>query len=250
MSAPQAIRILLVEDDVLLRRGLDRFLALSGYQVTAVGDSLGCYRALDGNCFDVALIDLGLPDQRGETLIDYLRQNTPTAIVVITAHDNLDTRVACYRTGADLFFSKPVDGQELAAAIGSLVKRTCLADKSIPPLSTAPSSLPPLTEPKPITWTLQAEARTLVSPDGERLPLTAKEWTFFSTLATNPTHTSRQRLLMALYRRDDLSAQQALDTLLHRTRQKLTGKFGIPHPILNEYGIGYRFAGELLIEAT
>ena len=60
------IRLLLVEDDDLLRRGLERFLTLSGYAVTAAGDSLSFYREIDDQVFDVALIDLGLPDQRGD----------------------------------------------------------------------------------------------------------------------------------------------------------------------------------------
>jgi len=240
MSTPQVIRILLVEDDALLRRGLERFLSLHGYAITAVGDSLSFYREIDDQVFDIALIDLGLPDQRGETLIEYLRQNTTTAIAVITAHDSLDTRVACYRTGADLFLSKPVDGQELAAAIESLVARARLQNKPVPPLPESSSR----------TWILQPQARILVSPDGQRLPLTAKEWILFTTLASHPDHTSRQALLTAIYQRNDLSAQQALDTLLRRTRQKIVEKLGIPHPILNEYGVGYRFGGQILIEAT
>ena len=238
MSTPQVIRILLVEDDALLRRGLERFLSLHGYAVTAVGDSLSFYREIDDQVFDIALIDLGLPDQRGETLIEYLRQNTTTAIAVITAHDSLDTRVACYRTGADLFLSKPVDGQELAAAIGSLATRTRLQQVSQASIGDLPSN----------SWVLQSEARSLNSPDGQCLPLTGKEWILFTTLASNPDYTSRQALLTAIYQRDDLSAQQALDTLLRRTRQKIETKLGIPNPILNDYGIGYHFGGRIRIE--
>ena len=242
MSTAPPVHLLLVEDDALLRRGLERFLTLSGYAVTAVGDSLSFYREINDQVFDAALIDLGLPDQRGETLVAYLRQNTTTAIAVITAHDNLETRVNCYRIGADLFLSKPVDGQELAAAIGSLVARSRLLSKPAP---TAPDSAY-----ASATWILQAQERTLISPAGQPLPLTAKEWILFTTLAANPEHTSRQALLTALYQRDDLSAQQALDTLLRRTRQKIVEKLGIPQPILNEYGVGYRFSGHLLTEAS
>ncbi len=242
MNPATPIHLLLVEDDDLLRRGLERFLTLSGYAVTAVGDSLSFYREIDDQVFDVALIDLGLPDQRGETLVAYLRRNTTTAIAVITAHDNLETRVDCYRSGADLFLSKPVDGQELVAAIGSLVARGRLLSKPAPSAPDAASAS--------ATWILQSQTRALVNPEGQRLLLTAKEWTLFTTLAATPHHTSRQALLTALYQRDDLSAQQALDTLLRRTRQKIVERLGLPHPILNEYGVGYRFGGHLLIEAS
>ncbi len=69
-QAPCQIRVILVEDDELLRLSLHRFLTLSDFAVTAVGDSLSCYRTLAERNFDVAIIDLGLPDQRGEVLIE------------------------------------------------------------------------------------------------------------------------------------------------------------------------------------
>jgi len=109
--------VILVEDDALLRGGLADFLALSGFSVTAVGDGRSFRRLVAERPFSVAVIDLGLPDEAGEVLVDYTRRNTSSAIIVITARDTLETRIACYRTGADLFLGKPVDGRELAAVI-------------------------------------------------------------------------------------------------------------------------------------
>jgi len=236
--APGQIRVILVEDDELLRLSLQRFLTLSHFAVTAVGDSLSCYRELAERHFDIAIIDLGLPDQRGEVLIDYLRRNSSISIVVITARDTLDTRIDCYRTGADLFLSKPVQGQELAAALGSLAARAQQNHRPIPQVD----------NPANLSWRLEPSSRTLISPDGQRLPLTAKEWHLFTLLATNPSPTSRYELLYSLYQREDCSAQQALDTLLCRTRHKISDRLGIPQPILNDYGVGYHFAGSIRFE--
>ncbi len=133
--------VILVEDDALLRDGLADFLTLSGFSVTAVGDGLSFYRVVAERPFSVAVIDLGLPDQAGEVLVDYTRRNTSSSIVVITARDTLDTRVACYRTGADLFLGKPVEGRELAAAIESLAARR--AGASLPAVTVAGGAPPP-----------------------------------------------------------------------------------------------------------
>jgi len=116
--------VILVEDDAPLRGGLADLLPPSGFSVTAVGAGLSFCRLVAERPFSVAVIDLVLPDQAGEDLVDYTRRNTSNSIVVITARDTLDTRVACYRTGADIFLGKPVGGRELAAAIETLLHLT------------------------------------------------------------------------------------------------------------------------------
>lgn len=233
MDANAKPSVLLVEDDELLRGSLTRLLDLSGFAVTPVGDGLSFYREIGRADFDVAVVDLGLPDQSGETLIAYLRQNKPTAIVVITARDNLDTRVDCYRTGADLFLGKPVDGRELVAAVGSLVERTRSGKRAAPVQEGS-------------AWSLDATRRTLMSPDGESLALSSKEWLLVKALAAKSGFTSRAELLELLYQSEDDATQRALDTLLHRTRQKLGDRFQ-QTLIINEYGVGYRFAGTLVV---
>ena len=70
MSTDEPIQVLLVEDDELLRVSLASFLELSGFALTAVADGLSFYRAIADRAFDVAVVDLGLPDQSGETLIE------------------------------------------------------------------------------------------------------------------------------------------------------------------------------------
>jgi two-component system OmpR family response regulator/two-component system response regulator TctD len=185
-----------------------------------VGDGLSFYKALGDAPPDVAVLDLGLPDQAGETLIDYLRRNTTIPIIVITARDSLDTRLECYRTGADLFLGKPVDGRELAAAIASLAGRR---RGDTPTRPTPPADAP---------WVLDIPRHALLTPAGE-----------------GADHGARRRdLLVALYGRDDESAEHALETLVRRTRQKIADVLGAPAPIQTEYGVGYRFGARLVIQ--
>lgn len=235
MSAEDALSVLLVEDDALLRESLVGYLELSGFAVRAAGDGLGFYRALSESRPDVAVIDLGLPDQSGETLVDYLRRNTAIPIVVVTARDTLETRIDCYGIGADLFLGKPVDGRELAAAIRSLAGRQRARPEPVPAASRA--------------WILCTRTRSLASPAGRKVGLTVRECEFVALLAESPgTTVAREHLTLALYGRDDATAAHALDTLVRRTRQKVQLDTGESAPILTEYGVGYRFSVE--IEST
>ena len=123
-------QLILVEDDAGLRGDLVEFLELEGFSVVSCGNALEFFRKLVGQTFGVALIDLGLPDEAGEVLVDYVRRNTTSSIVVLTARDTLETRVQCYRNGADLFLGKPVNCIELATIIRNLLKRRVATSSS------------------------------------------------------------------------------------------------------------------------
>jgi DNA-binding response OmpR family regulator len=252
-----AIHVVLVEDDPLLRDSLACYLKLVGFPTTAVGDCLALYSELATHCFDVAVVDLGLPDQAGEVLVDYLRRNTDCVIIVITARDTLDTRVECYRIGADLFLGKPIEGRELVAAITSLAARRTAphtaphATPAALPHSAAvapPPEKPETPAPKAV-WTFAPRQRILTSPAAQRIELTAKEAHLLALLTAPPACTvARRKLLEALYQREDESADRALDSLVRRTRHTIEAAIGSPAPILTEHSVGYLFAASVVIE--
>jgi len=239
MSAP--IQIVLVEDDTLLRDSLASYLTLVGFMVVAVGDGLSLYRLLGEHKFAVAVVDLGLPDEDGTTLVSYLRRNTQSAIIVITARDTVDSRVACYRVGADLFLGKPVDGAELAAAITSLAgRRTSLVAEPPPPAKKAHSP----------NWTFVMRQRTLISPTAQRVELAAKECQLLTALVAEAGGTAkRTTLLEGIYGLQDNNTERALDTLVRRTRRKIEMATGTPAPILTEHGVGYAFVANISVVA-
>lgn len=242
-TASTPISVILVEDDSLLREGLRHYLALVGMDVVAVGDCLSYYRALSERTFAVAVIDLGLPDQGGDVLVAYTRNNTQTAIIVSTGRDTLDTRVDCYAIGADLFLGKPVDSRELTAAIVSLAARRNAAGE------TAPDRGGQAVVPAPLSWRLLGRQRALLLPNGETLALSPKEFRLLSLLAGGDGQpVVRPVLLEALYRRDDDSAKRALETLVRRTRQKIADRYQGPNPILTQHGLGYVFSALIQIE--
>ena len=144
MPTPRPL-ILLVEDDQDLRETIIESLAIHGLPVTGVGTGLEFYQTLNLQTFAVAIVDLGLPDLNGYDLVAYLRENSTLKIIILTARTALADRVKGYSTGADLYLVKPVDIEELAAAIFSIVGRTAPSQTTtsvVPAVMSRPSTGP------------------------------------------------------------------------------------------------------------
>lgn len=230
------IRIILIEDDDELRKGMQEYLELSGFLVTAVGKGIDFFNVILQQSFDVAIVDLGLPDFTGQQLIEYLRRHSTTAVIVLTASNNLGTRIESYQLGADLFMNKPVDAGELIAAVNSLASRRLV---TLPTVTTAQ---------QPAVWIVQRSLWTLVSPCGTAIKFTGKEFKFIEQLIMFPSKTiNRQQACIALYGRNDDSAQAALLTLIKRVRQRIAQSGIQEQPIQTEHGLGYRFTAPFKI---
>lgn len=225
--------LLLVEDDALLRASLQSCLSQAGYEVTAVGSGLEYYQRLKEHPYQVALIDLGLPDQAGEVLVEYTRRNTATGIIVITANNTVASRIRCYSAGADLFLGKPIDRDELLASIGSVATRVPRQDEAAG---------------APRQWRLNCQVRVLTAPTGQDLELTAAESAFVEVLMRAGSAVSRESLQEQLYAEANANNLHALEALVYRLRRKLVETTGQRDPILTHYGKGYTFAGLIAVE--
>lgn len=223
-------QVILIEDDADLRQSIMKFLQLDGIEVTGVSTAIELYREISLRNFAAAIVDLSLPDQDGIVLVRYLRQNTDMRILVLTAHASIENRLAAYRTGADLFLVKPVDFRELSATISSLISRA----------ETEPSTASPSLAVVGRLWMLNEEARELVSPAGNGVKLTTKEYLFLHGFIQNIGRTvPRDLLLSALgYQRNEYG-HRALETLVHRLRKK-TLSLGLL-PLHTDHGSGYSF---------
>lgn len=235
MNLPTSV--LLVEDDADLREVLLEILELSGFEVTAVDCALAFYRVMDQRRdFHVGIIDLGLPDQPGHVLADYARRNTRMSVIVVTANDNVDNRVDTYRAGADLFLGKPIDSRELVAAVSAMAERYRERHGNRVDAS-------PVLSEGTAGWTLQRARRQLKAPGGQVIALNPQEVTVLEHLSGAAGQAvDRRMLLQAVYRRDDTSAQRALDNLMRRLRQKIGDATDQAAPILTAYGVGHSFS--------
>ena len=127
-----AASILLVEDDAATRHAVATFLAGHGHQVVEVGDAASAIAAWGARRPDLIVLDLGLPDQDGLTVIRRVRHDATTPILVLSARDREADKVAALDHGADDYVTKPFGMAELRARIDALLRRAAgpVADAS------------------------------------------------------------------------------------------------------------------------
>ena len=118
------MRLLLVEDEVEIQGFLQRSLSEAGYQVEAAGDARTAERMTVENKHDVLIVDLGLPDEDGLSLILRLRQlGLRAPVLILSARRSVDDRVRGLEQGGDDYLTKPFALAELLARLRNLVKR-------------------------------------------------------------------------------------------------------------------------------
>src|SRR5277367_6921880 len=118
------MRLLLVEDEVEIQGFLKRSLAEAGYQVDTAGDGKSAERLAVEVQYDALIVDLGLPDQDGITLILKLRQFGVTVpVLILSARRSVDDRVKGLEQGGDDYLTKPFALAELLARLRNLLKR-------------------------------------------------------------------------------------------------------------------------------
>ena len=122
------MRILVIEDNELVADAIVRGLGLAGFAVDHAPSAASALTALATEHFDLALLDIGLPDTDGLTLLRHLRGNGMTLpVMVLTARDTLAAKVEALDLGADDFLMKPFEQAELAARCRALVRRASMA---------------------------------------------------------------------------------------------------------------------------
>lgn len=118
---PFALKILIVEDNDDLREGLLSYFQKQGHYVRGIGLAAEIFDESGDFTPDVYVIDLNLPDADGLSLVNKLRQAHPSVgIVITTARGLIGDRVLGYESGADIYFTKPVDPAELLAGIKAI----------------------------------------------------------------------------------------------------------------------------------
>ncbi len=115
--------LLVVEDDVGVREAVVRSLDAHGYRVTEAGDAATARRRWDAERADLVLLDLGLPDEDGATIIRRIRRESATPILILTARADEHDKVAALDAGADDYVTKPFGMDELRARVGALLRR-------------------------------------------------------------------------------------------------------------------------------
>jgi two-component system response regulator QseB len=201
------MRILLVEDDRMIARGLERALRQDGYAVDGVGDGKSAAEALRTATFDLVLLDLGLPGRDGLDVLRELRgRGDATPVIIITARDDVQNRIAGLDSGADDYVVKPFDLDEVAARMRSVLRRA--AGRADPCLRHRGISLDPVTH--------------AVERDGQPVALSAHEFSVLEALMQRPGSVlSRAQLEDRLYGWSESVESNAVEVYVHGLRRKL-----------------------------
>ena len=118
------LRLLLVEDDLILKDGLERAFSKSGYAVDVMADGDSADKLLSYQAYDVIVLDLGLPKLNGFEVLKNLRaRGSKTPVLILTALDDIHNRVKGLDLGADDYLAKPFELAELEARLRALIRR-------------------------------------------------------------------------------------------------------------------------------
>ncbi len=220
------MRLLLIEDDAVLRLGLKRQLEADGYRVDQAADGEdGLFQAREYP-LDLAIVDLGLPKVNGLTVVQTLRAEGRTLpILILTARGSWQDKVQGLETGADDYLVKPFEYPELAARVKALLRRSLKASSDVLTLGA-------------LSIDFSAQTARL---DGADLELTTFEYRVLEFLVRERARVvSKQELSDYLDPHDEDRDSNVLEVLVGRLRRKLDPD-GRLAPIETLRGRGYRF---------
>lgn len=214
------MRILLAEDDRMIGAAVRDALLQDGYVVDWLRDGQRADAALATGQYDLALLDLGLPGKDGLAILRSLRSRRQAMpVIVITARDAVESRIAGLDAGADDYIVKPFDLDELAARIRSALRRS--AGRPEPDLVLGDVSV--------------NLAQRTVLRDGHTVTLSAREYAVVEALTLRPgAILSRGQLEQRMYGWGEEVDSNAVEVHIHAIRKKLGTDF-----IRNVRGVGY-----------
>jgi DNA-binding response OmpR family regulator len=201
------MRVLLVEDDRMIAEAVRTALGQDGHVTDAVADGVTALRALSHSRFDIVLLDLGLPRKDGLTVLRQLRERgDATPVIIITARDEVRTRVLGLDSGADDYLVKPFDLDELAARMRAALRRS--AGRGDPVIEHHDIRVNTVTRE--------------VHKAGDPVTLSAKEFAVLEALLLRPGAVlSRAQLEDRLYGFGDAIESNAVEVYVHALRRKL-----------------------------
>lgn len=224
------MNLLLVEDEERVADFLRRGLSAEGWIVDHVGDGESALERARDQQFDVIVLDLMLPGIAGQDVCRRLRaRRNFTPILMLSALDELDERVAGLRLGADDYLTKPFEFDELLARLEALVRRERQFENST-------------TKGRLSFGDIAFDTRSyVVTVAGEPIDLTTRERDILKLMLNNPrTLLSRERILSTVWGSQDDPLTNIVDVYVGRLRKKL-GASG--EAIRTVRGAGYRFDG-------
>ncbi len=225
------MRILVVDDEQLLVKGMKFNLENEGYTVETAYDGATAIDMAKTGDFDLIILDLMMPQVDGLTACMRIREFSNVPIIMLTARSEDADKIIGLESGADDYITKPFNILELKARIRALLRRANAA-----PQQKAHSAL--------LTVggvTIDPEQRVALK-DGQVVELTAKEYDLIELFVKNPRRVySRENLMDLVWGYTYAGDYRTVDVHIRRLREKLEDDPAAPQHILTKWGIGYYF---------
>lgn len=225
------MRVLVVDDEKLLVKGIKFNLENDGYQVDTAYDGAQALSMIKEQKYDIIILDLMLPEVNGLEVCRKIRENSNVPVIMLTAKSEGVDKLIGFEYGADDYVTKPFDILELKARIRAILRRA----GSQPAADLQDDQIK-------VGDLLIDTAQRSVFKNGRATDLTAKEFDLLVMLARNPGRVfSREGLLSVVWGEDYPGDIRTVDVHVRRLREKLETDDANPEYILTKWGVGYYF---------
>lgn len=224
-------KVLVIDDDSAIRRLLRNTLERAGYRVLEAINGREALAQAAAHHPNAMLLDLGLPDRDGLSLIPLLRANDNGVLIVVSAREATDEKVTALDLGAHDYVTKPFDTEELLARLRVALRHRAMSETT-----------PKLIQKGDLSIDLD---RRLVCRAGEELHLTRKEHDVLAVLARHIGRVvTHERIIAAAWGGHEDPRVEYLRIVIRNLRQKLEAPGPVGSLIANELGVGYRLRAD------
>ena len=231
-SRKMAKKILLVDDEPLILKGLKFSLEQDGYETELAADGEEALAKVEAENFDMILLDVMLPKMSGIEVCQRIREKSSVPIIMLTAKGEDMDKILGLEYGADDYVTKPFNIMELKARIKAILRRM---KKAAPPAEEKTSVL------RIGDFCMDLENRNLHIGE-RRISLTGKEFELLELLASNPGKVyGRAKLLQLIWGQDYPGDERTVDVHVRRLREKIEPNPSEPFYVQTKWGVGYYF---------
>lgn len=224
-------RVLVVDDEPQIRRLIQAALTRADYAILEAADARAAMETLRREHPDITLLDLGLPDRDGLELVPLIKAQSGTTLIIVSARDATDEKVAALDLGADDYLTKPFDTDELLARVRVALRNRTTREGAVAAVTVG-------------DVTIDIVAHRVVRA-GQEVHLTPKEFAVLARLARFPGRVATHKQIMSDVWPNEFGQHvEYLRVLVRGLRQKLEDDPRQPRLIRNEPGIGYRLRCE------
>jgi two-component system phosphate regulon response regulator OmpR len=225
--------IVAVDDEADIRASIAEYLSLHGFRVSQADGAAALRRLVaKGDGVDLVILDIRMPGEDGLSAARWLREHAKVGVIMLTASGDIVDRITGLEVGADDYVAKPFDLRELLARVRSVLRRVA----AMPTKPTMPDQI------RFGRYILDLAGNSLVSEQGESIPLTSMEFDLLKVFATHPNRVlSRDQLLDLAHGRDPEAFDRSIDIRVTRLRRKIEIDPNHPQIIKTMRGVGYMF---------